>query len=83
MTLFDRAHGGALVDDYQPNDGNVRKSARVKFHPDFSKIDKLNSLIYFDPAIWLSGDSGGRSKRRKVSQLFFSCVVLLTGLRQI
>lgn len=71
MTLFDRAHGGTAIDDYQSTDGNVRKSARVKFHTDFSTIEKMNSLIYYDPAIWLADDTGGRSKKRKASYCLY------------
>jgi Domain of unknown function (DUF4801) len=55
------------VDDQSKNDcqnanGTVRKS--IKFQPNFSSYEKMKSLIYFDPAIWLKDDV--RSRKRKV-----------------
>jgi hypothetical protein len=47
-----------------PN-GAVRKSGRIKFQPNFSSYEKMKSLIYFDPAIWLKDDV--RSRKRKVT----------------
>jgi len=52
--------------------GKVRKSGRVRNQPNFSNYEKMKSLIYFDPAIWLKDDAPTR--RKKVC--LFVCLLL-------